>query len=162
MTVNAWRRRGEQVKDPLPYPDCGLDDVYLLNGYEITETPYGAGLSVKDVDGLRSAIAHSLATRKKILSGKEVRFLRKEMDLTQSELGRLVGLDAQSVARWEKEQVCAKKRPAELLLRILYLAKTDHQLDVEQLLQRLDELDAQLNEKQVFTKERDEGWRIAA
>lgn len=161
VTVNAWHRQGEQVREPLHYPECGLDDVYLLNGYEITETAYGDGLSVTDVDGLRSAIAHSLATRKKILAGREVRFLRKEMDLTQSELGRLVGLDAQSVARWEKEQVCAKKRPAELLLRVLYLAKTDHNLNVERLLQELDELDARQSEKQVF-KETNEGWRVAA
>ena len=159
--MNAWHRRGEQVKEPLHYPDCGLDDVYLLNGYEMTPTPYGEGLSVVDVDGLRSAIAHSLATRKKILTGKEVRFLRKEMDLTQSELGRLIGLDAQSVARWEKEQVCAKKRPAELLLRVLYLAKADHELDVESLLKELDERDAPLNEKQVF-QETLGGWRVAA
>lgn len=143
-----------------PYPDCGLDDVYLLNGYEVVTTSYGAGLTVKDADGLRAAIARSLAARKKVLSGKEVRFLRKEMDLTQSELGRLVGLDAQSVARWEKEQICAKKRPAELLLRVLYLAKADNQLDVEALLKELDELDAPLNDKQVF-RETADGWRVA-
>jgi len=83
------------------------------------------------------------------------------MDLTQSELGRLIGLDAQSVARWEKEQVCAKKRPAELLLRVLYLAKADHELDVESLLKELDERDAPLNEKQVF-QETLGGWRVAA
>ena len=160
MTVNGWHRRGEQLKEPLHYPDCGLDDVYLLNGYDVVEGVHGTGLTVNDTDGLRSAIARSLATRKKVLSGKEVRFLRKEMDLTQSELGRLVGLDAQSVARWEKEQVCAKKRPAELLLRVIYLAKAEKRLDVEALLTELDELDAPMNEKQVF-KDTNEGWRVA-
>lgn len=160
MTLNGWHRKGEVLKEPLLYPDCGLDDVYLLNGYEVTKTSHGTGLAVNDTDGLRAAIARSLATRKKILSGKEVRFLRKEMDLTQSELGRLVGLDAQSVARWEKEQVCAKKRPAELLLRVIYLAKADDKIDVEALLRELDELDAPLHEKQVF-KDTDAGWRIA-
>src|SRR5437879_1240469 len=83
VTVKGWHRKGEQLKEPLPYPDCGLDDVYLLNGYEVVKNDYGTGLVVNDTDGLRAAIARSLAARKKVLSGKEVRFLRKEMDLTQ-------------------------------------------------------------------------------
>lgn len=158
--VKGWRLKGEELKEPLHYPDCGLDDVYLLNGYDCEETPYGKGITVQDVDGLRAAIARDLVSRKKVLNGKEVRFLRKQMDLTQSELGRLVGLDAQSVARWEKGQRAIKKGPAELLLRVIFMGTEEGKIDPLAILRKLDELDAPLRERQVF-KETNEGWRVA-
>ncbi len=159
-TVSGWHLKTEELKEPLHYPDCGLDDVYLLNGYEIENTSYGMGVTVQDVDGLRKAIARDLATRKKVLNGKEVRFLRKQMDLTQSELGRLVGLDAQSVARWEKGQRVLKKGPAELLLRVVYTGTDQGKINPLEILRTLDELDAPIREKRVF-RETNEGWRAA-
>lgn len=101
---SAWLLQGEEVKGPLHYPECGLDDVYLLNGYEHVETAYGHGIAVKGLEELREAIALRLVRRKKVLSGKEVRFLRKQLDLTQADLGKLLGMDSQTVARWEKGQ----------------------------------------------------------
>jgi putative transcriptional regulator len=158
--VRGWKLLGAELKEPLHYPDCGLDDIYLLNGYETETTPYGSGISVQDTDGLRMAIARDLVSRKKVLNGKEVRFLRKQMDLTQSELGRLVGLDAQSVARWEKGQRVLKKGPAELLLRVIYMGTDQGKVDPLAVLRKLDELDAPMRECRVF-KETNEGWRIA-
>ena len=38
------------------------------------------------------------------LTGQEVRFLRGLVDLTQDELGKLLGKDAQSIARWERSK----------------------------------------------------------
>jgi len=35
------------------YRECGLDNVWLLNGYELHDTPYGKGVSFVDVEGLR-------------------------------------------------------------------------------------------------------------
>jgi DNA-binding transcriptional regulator YiaG len=158
--VNGWHLLNKELKEPLPYPDCGLDDVYLLNGYDVENTPYGDGIVVQDVDGLRAAIARDLVSRKKVLNGKEIRFLRKQMDLTQSELGRLVGLDAQSVARWEKGQRVQKKGPAELLLRVIYTGTFEGKIDPLAILRRLDELDAPIRERRVF-KETNDGWRAA-
>jgi len=159
-SVKGWLIKNKELKEPLHYPDCGLDDVYLLNGYEPEETTYGNGITVQDIDGLRRAIARDLVSRKKVLNGKEVRFLRKQMDLTQSELGRLVGLDAQSVARWEKGQRGLKKGPAELLLRVVYAGTDQGKIDPLAILRRLDELDAPARERRVF-KETNNGWRTA-
>ena len=159
-TVTGWHVKGKELKEPLHYPDCGLDDVYLLNGYEHEDTSYGKGITVQDIDGLRAAIARDLVSRKKVLNGKEVRFLRKQMDLTQSELGRLVGLDAQSVARWEKGQRVPKKGPAELLLRLMYTGTDEGKIDPLAVLRRLDELDSPIREKRIF-KETNSGWRAA-
>src|SRR3954469_2137914 len=89
---SAWRLKGEQDKAPIQYTDCGLDDVYLVSGYEIEDSHHGKSLSIKNLDELHRAIGCYLASQKKVLSGKELRFLRKQMDLTQAELGKLVGL----------------------------------------------------------------------
>ena len=158
--VSHWRIGDEVLIEPLHYPDCGLDDIFLLNGYEKVETPYGHGISVHDVDGLRAAIAWHLVTRKKLLTGKEVRFLRKEIDLTQSELGRLFGVDAQTVARWEKGENNVSG-PADRLLRALYLEHVNGDLKVQDMLRVLDELDAQLKDHQNF-RQTDDGWCSAA
>jgi putative transcriptional regulator len=157
---NHWRLDGEELKEPLHYPECGLDDVYLLNGYERHETPYGSGVAVKSLDKLREAIALHLAARKKTLNGKEIRFLRKQMDLTQSELARLFGVDAQTVARWEKGET-AIAGPAELLLRVVFLEHACGEVKVHDLLQKLDETDAEMTDRKVF-ESTDEGWRPAA
>jgi DNA-binding transcriptional regulator YiaG len=76
----------------------------VMSGYELEDTPYGKGISIKNADGLHQAIGMSLVRNKKLLSGKEVRFLRHRMDLTQSELGKLFGTSTQQVARYEKEE----------------------------------------------------------
>ena len=158
--TNHWHLDGEELKEPLHYPECGLDDVYLLNGYERYETPYGSGVAVKGLDELRVAIALHLAARKKALNGKEIRFLRKEMDLTQSELARLFGVDAQTVARWEKGETTIAG-PAELLLRVVFLEHACGEVKVHDLLQKLDETDAEMTDRKVF-ESTDEGWRPAA
>jgi putative transcriptional regulator len=155
-----WQLQGEAMREPLHYPDCGLDNIYLLNGYEVFKTPYGDGVAVTNVDGLRQAIAWHLATHKKLLDGKEIRFLRKEMDLTQSELGKCLGVDAQTVARWEKGEHNING-PAERLLRALYVEHVHGKLSVHELLSMLDELDALLCSRQVF-ETTEEGWKAAA
>jgi len=83
------------------YTESGLDSVYLVNGYEIVETPEGRSVVIQNIDGLHQA-GRIFATEKKRLNGKEVRFLRTEMLLSQSSLARLLQLDEQTVARWEK------------------------------------------------------------
>jgi putative transcriptional regulator len=158
MNGTHWRFKGEEEKAPIQYTGCGLDDIYLLSGYEYTETPYGRGLKVKNLEQLHRAIGMYLAAHKKALSGKELRFLRMQMDFTQSELGGMVGLSSQQVARWEKEQSDISG-PAEALLRLLYL---DHigekKLDVQGLLKAIEEMDT-LPKEACYFKETPDGWK---
>ena len=100
----GWLLSGEAAKRPYHYKGCGLDDIYLLSGYERKMTAHGMSVTIKNLDGLLRVIGDTLVARKKILDGKEIRFLRHQMDITQSELARLFGCDAQQVARYEKGQ----------------------------------------------------------
>ncbi len=100
---NRFLLDGHDKKDePFHYTACGLDDIYLVSGFEKHETAYGAGVSIHKVDALHRAIAGHIILRRKTLSLKEFRFLRKEMNVTQRELGKLVGKDEQTIARYEK------------------------------------------------------------
>jgi putative transcriptional regulator len=160
MTTHGWHYAGETPKPPYRYTACGLDDVYLLSGYEMEETPYGKGVSIKNADGLHQAIGSFLVNNKKRLSGKEIRFLRHQLDITQSELARLLGTGAQQVARYEKEE-CEMPGPADRILRLLYTEHLQRDIQVRDLLTVLDQLDDRKRTKMIF--ERNQGdWKKAA
>lgn len=123
VSSEAFCWSGEEVRrEPYAYTVCGLDNIFLLNGYQISYHDGEESVSVIDVDGLHRAIGRHLVLHRKGLSPKEVRFLRKTMDLTQAELARKLGNDAQSVARWEKG-TCQIPGTAEKLLRATFLAE---------------------------------------
>lgn len=147
-------------KEPYHYTMCGLDDVYLLNGVTEESTPYGPAVSIQDIDGLHRAIAQHLARNKKALNGKEMRFLRKQMDLTQDELSCLLSVSDQSIARWEKGEV-DPPGPAELSLRTLYLSHAEGKIDAVQLAKHIKMLGEQPSAPQLF-QDGQEGWRAAA
>ncbi len=144
----------------IQYKGCGLDDVFIAGGYTPVKTNYGEGITIEDIDGLHRAIGQHLVTQKKELSGKELRFLRKEMDLTQAELGRFIGLSSQQVARWEKSQSMISG-PADYLLRKLYLEHINGNVSLKELVEELDETDASTSDEQVFKPE-DGHWKAVA
>jgi DNA-binding transcriptional regulator YiaG len=149
-----------ESKAPYHYTMCGLDDVYLTSGYDRKETLYGNGVVIHDQDDLHRAIGLHLANEKKALSPKEVRFLRHEMNLTQSQLGDVLGVTDQSVARWEKGETTIPG-PADLLIRVVYLGHLSEKIDVVQLSRQLREKDAPADNKQFFAQT-EEGWQLAA
>lgn len=100
------------------YTESGLDNVWLENGVERHETPYGSGISIVDLDGLNAAIANWIVARKSYWSGPEIRFLRKRMELSQKGLADLLGYSDQQVRRWEAEKA-EIPAPASRLLRLL-------------------------------------------
>lgn len=89
------------------YTMCGLDNIYLTNGYKIEETEYGQGVVIQDIDGLHKAICRTLINKENRLTGKEFRFLRKEIHLSQHAISKIIGMDEQTVARIEKEETKA-------------------------------------------------------
>lgn len=109
------------------YAECGLDYVYLVNGYTVHDTGYGPAVEIEHADQLDRQIALFIVNQQGPLTGQEVRFLRGLLDLTQSELGELLGKDAQSVARWERKRT--EIPPTEdRALRQIYLEETGHKV----------------------------------
>lgn len=155
-----WRHKGEADKKPLHYTACGLDDVYLVSGYDEVKTSEGDGLSIKKLEQLHMAIGCSLVQKKKVLSGKELRFLRKQLDLSQAELGALVGLTSQQVARWEKGE-SEISGAADVVLRMLFIEHKGGRINMRDLVEKLNEMDSSIEEKFFFEKTAN-GWKSKA
>lgn len=102
------------------YTQCGLDHVFLMNGFEWNASPRGKTIAIKDIDTLHSAIGLHLSRHRKALSGKELRFLRQEMLMSQATLAHLLDVSEQTVHRWEAEKTSCP-RAADALIRRLYL-----------------------------------------
>jgi DNA-binding transcriptional regulator YiaG len=159
--AHAYALEGRKAaKRSYHYTQCGLDDVFLLNGYKKHRTPYGSGISIENVEGLHDAIARHMCLSKAALSGKELRFLRKLMDLTQSEVATNLGYDVQSVARWEKGKA-EVNGAADRLLRILYLGSRSVAVEPAELIKIIARLDSKITDRQVF-EETKKGWKAAA
>jgi len=50
------------------YKACGLDNVYLKNGYEEKNTPSGKSIAIHDIDGLHKAIGKGIANKEAALT----------------------------------------------------------------------------------------------
>lgn len=103
---------------PYQYKECGLNDVYLTNGYRFVETNYGRAVEIDGRGALHRAIAKAIVFEKPQLSGPEFRFLRKELDMTQKAVADAIGYDVQTVALWEKRSRVPKW--ADLGIRYIY------------------------------------------
>jgi len=115
MSTPTQRNEGEYH-----YTESGLDNVYLVSGFKLVPGPRGTQLQIDDIDGLHRAIGEILVSDRKNLSGKEIRFLRIEMGMSQSALARLLGISERAVIRWEKAHIGQVPSTAEASIRMLY------------------------------------------
>lgn len=83
------------------YTQCGLDNVYLKDGFHITRTSKGNVVSIENPRGLEKAIADSLASLDRRLSARELRFMRTHLGYSQSKLAELLQVSTIAVKKWE-------------------------------------------------------------
>lgn len=140
------------------YTECGLQNVWLTNGYDVCEVDGEKAVSISDVDELHELIGRSIAAKSN-LNATEIRFLRKEIGLSQKRLADLLGSTEQTVSLWERRGRMPKGY--DRLVRLLYLEKIDGNVKVQETINRLIELDFRQSEKLVFSDTRT-GWRLAA
>ena len=50
-----------------------------------------------------------------VMNGKELRTIRRGVKLTQAEFAELVGVSANTVARWERDEMTMRERKARLI-----------------------------------------------
>ena len=148
------------MKNGYRYTESGLTNVWLANGYTIRKTKHGEGVSIHDMDGLHRALARALSNKPR-LAGTEVRFLRKEMGLSQRGLGELLGVTDQAVSLWERKGQLPKT--ADRLLRLIYVEHDRGNAPIRSTIERINDMDAQERE-QIIAEEAKSGWktRLAA
>ena len=138
------------------YTACGLDNVWLKNGYDEHDTKEGKGVSIHNLDELHTAIGHSLAHKNAPLTGKEFRYLRIELDFSQKAIGDILEKTDQTIANWEKDNV-ALPRLADAAIRTLYLESVGDE-PISGLITKLADLDRKLHEARIELEELQGEW----
>lgn len=139
------------------YTDGGLRNVWLANGYEIKKTPFGEGVAFHNLDGLTTSICIALTKKAGVLTGSEFRYIRSAgMLLSQPALGKLMGIDGQSVARWEKTGKVPKW--ADKLVRLVYLAQAQGNEPISSAVERVKTVE-RLVKQRIVVKESRGQWK---
>lgn len=142
------------------YTESGLRNIWLANGFNRTQTPYGTAVAIEDVDGLHQAIGNMLVTKSGRLTGTEFRFLRKEQDLSQRSLADLIGCTSQQILRWETGKTRLPKW-ADRIGRVIYRECIEGNVQIREFVDRLNKADAEAHaRKREFV--RDGHWAEAA
>lgn len=144
------------MKDGYLYTESGLTHVWLANGFNLRKSKFGPGVSIHNVDGLHRALARALS-QKPLLTGAEVRFLRKEMGMSQHGLGELLGVTGQTVALWERKGRLPKS--VDRLLRLIYVEHDKGNTPIAGFLCSLNEL-VQQDHECIIAEEKNGRWKI--
>ena len=117
---------------------------------------------------LLQAICQALAAKVGVLTGVELRYIRSAgMGLSQPALGKLVGIDGQSIARWEKSGKVP--RWADKLVRILYAGHTQGNEPICRVIERMKTVERIVKQRIVVQEEQghwtpsvEEVWDVLA
>ncbi|MBB3192820.1 hypothetical protein [Roseateles terrae] len=138
------------------YTECGLDNVWLANGYTTQSTAYGPGISVAHADELLALLAQRIVGKPGRLSGKEFRFLRVQMGISQAALARAQGVSEQAVSLWERHGKVPKANDA--LIRLCYLSHAQGDEPLRKAFHRVMEVERLIHQKIVATAG-PKGWK---
>lgn len=141
------------------YTDSGLNNVWLENGYNVKITPYGKGVSIDDADGLHALIACDLTNKEGRLTGKEFRFLRTILCLSQKSFADMQGLTEQAVSLWERTGKVPKS--ADATMRMLALETLEGDGKMSEVIKRINTVERLVNQKIIATEYRHK-WRTKA
>lgn len=100
------------------YTESGLDNVVVQGVDFVTDDAGEEGVTIPNIAGLHKAIATAIVMKPTNLTGKELRFLRTEMGLTQAELAVIVHREPLAMSRWERGEVEQIDTNAETLIRL--------------------------------------------
>jgi DNA-binding transcriptional regulator YiaG len=110
------------------YKACGLDNV-ILEGVDMVQDDAGEKtMTIKAVGRLHKVIAAMVVQKPHALNGKELRFLRTEMGMTQAELANILRCESLTISRWERDENPINEA-ADALVRLL--AEESLELDIE-------------------------------
>lgn len=142
------------------YTECGLPNVYLKSGYSLEVIDDEEYLSIDDIHGLHNAIALKIVDKNQQLTGKEFKFLRLQFNHSRRVLGELLGVDQQTVGRWEKAETAIPKT-VDATMRQLFFESQETDSNLKLLLQKLAEVEAQELMSDFIFEEKDHKWLAA-
>jgi DNA-binding transcriptional regulator YiaG len=140
------------------YTECGLDNVWLENGYTVKKTAYGKATSVDDAIGLQQVLTLELTQKKGRVTGKELRFMRTALGMSQEGLGKCVGATEQSVSLWERTGKVPQY--ADSILRLLVSEKLNGNSKVTEVIERINTVERICNQR-IVAREKKRKWTLS-
>lgn len=115
------------------YTECGLDNVFIEGMTLMKDHAGEETITIPAIGLLHQVIAEGIVTLPSKMSGRELRFLRTEMGLTQAQFAEILKVTLLTVSRWEREET-AIHDAAEMLTRLLAVERLglDVQLGVDE------------------------------
>lgn len=110
-------------KETLHYPICGLDYVYLKN-VPVCKTAHGEAIDA-DLSAIEKDIAREIVCKGIPLRGAEVQFLRKSLALSMEKFGKLLGISAPAILKWERARTKRLEPINEVAVRALMAERLD-------------------------------------
>lgn len=138
------------------YTECGLDNVWLENGFVRKKTAYGMATAIDDAESLHKVLAIELTRKKGLITGKELRFMRIALGLSQEGLSKCVGTSDQSVSLWERTGKVPKY--ADSLLRLLVSEKFKGNSKVTDVIDRINTVERLCNQR-IVAREDKHKWK---
>lgn len=106
------------------YTECGLDNV-LIEGLDVVSDHAGEEtVTIPAIGLLHQVIAEGIVSLPSKMSGRELRFLRTEMGMTQAQLAEILKVSLLTVSRWEREEN-AIHDAAEMLIRLMAIERLE-------------------------------------
>ena len=99
------------------YTESGLDNVMIIGVNFVTDDSGEECLVIPNINELHKTIAQGIVTRRGSINGRELRFIRTEMGMTQAQLAELLHREPLAISRWEREE-CPLDANAEALVRL--------------------------------------------
>jgi DNA-binding transcriptional regulator YiaG len=121
----------------LNYPHFSVPNLYLQSGYEVHRTPDGDVHTYSSEDRLEQCVRRVLLRKPARLRGWDLRFLRRGLELSQAQFGKMIERDAQTVARWEKSKRQVPKL-ADLAIRCRFAERFEPSMSVRELASYVD------------------------
>jgi len=121
---NARITRGSYAYKEIGLDNITLEDVEIIHCDECgNEDPI-----IRAIDTLHSLIADALISKPARLSGREVRFLRKHLELSAKSLAQILQVHQATVSKWENGEDYIGPQ-SDLLVRALAIAKKEGKLE---------------------------------
>ncbi|MFB3073668.1 MAG: helix-turn-helix domain-containing protein [Candidatus Methylomirabilales bacterium] len=162
----SMRKRQVTKAAPYAYTESGLDNV-VLSGITVYVCPYCQAEVpvIPRIGQLHRVIADTLLHKPELLTGQELRFLRKHAGLPAQKFADLLEVRPEHLSRIENGHTKALGKPTDRLARALVLAASSRE-DVRGVLLRMaEELGRRRRmrkaKRPVFTLVKNQ-WRLAA
>jgi transcriptional regulator with XRE-family HTH domain len=107
---NEYRVRIATYEEPYYYSESGLPNIRLVN-IPVYSCPKCSveSADIPNMDGLHRLIAKDIILTPLPMTGRELRFLRKEANLTLAEFSEMIGVDPKTIGNREKADVLTRQ-----------------------------------------------------